>query len=66
MATSSIFNDIVITSEKDAKRVCDAYDAFQKNERQKNASSAQPYISQPLSSFAHINKALKSLEKYSK
>lgn len=65
MATSSIFNDIVITSEKDAKRVCDAYDAFQKNEKQKNAALAKPYVSQPVSSFAHINKALKSIEKHS-
>ena len=53
MATSSIFANVVLTTNEEAKRLCDAYDEFE--QRQKEIPVSKTLSKNP-SSFAHIDR----------
>lgn len=56
MATSSIFANIVLTTDKEARDLCRAYDDFEKQEK----DDKDPVLSDSRgsSSFSHIDRAL--------
>ena len=63
MATSSIFANVVLTTNEEAKRLCDAYDEFE--QRQKEIPVSKTLSKNP-SSFAHIDRVLKRMEETKK
>lgn len=56
MATSSIFANIVLTTDKEAENLCRAYDDFEKQEEKDSAPVL--FDKKAVPSFKHIDRAL--------
>ena len=59
MATSSIFANVVLTTNEEAKRLCDAYDEFE--QRQKEIPVSRTLSKNP-SSFTFSQKAVQRVK----